>query len=138
MGSSTMDSLKDMENFTLQREITILASLDLIRKKVEEFILGQANKVTCMRENSKLEKETGEELSGGQMVAGTKETLEMEFKVVGECFIEKEGIENTRATGIMGCLMAKAHNTSKTANAMKVHLNKTSSMVKEYFTKTTL
>jgi len=85
-----MDSLKDMESFTLQQEITILVSLDLIRRKVGEFILGQANKVMYTRANSKLEKETEEEHSGGQMVAGTKETLEMEFKVDGVYYTDKE------------------------------------------------
>jgi len=133
-----MDSLKDMESFTLQQEITILVNLDLIRRKVEEFILGQASKVMYTRANSRLEKETVEELSGGQMVAGTKETLEMEFKVGGEYFIGKEDIDNTRVIGIMVCLMAKVHNTSRTVNAMKVHSNRTSSTVKEYSTKTTL
>ena len=110
----------------------------MIRRRVEEFIRGLVKKVMSMKENSKLEKEMVAELSGGLMVVGTREILETEFKVAGECFLEKEGIENMKVTGIMVCLMAKAHNTSRTANAMKVHSNRTSSTVKECSTKTTL
>ncbi len=110
----------------------------MIKRKVEEFIPGLAKKVMSMKENSRLEKEMVAEPSGGQMVAGMKEILEMESKVVGEYFTEKEAINNMRGTGIMVCLMAKAYNTSRMANAIKVHSNRTSSTVKEYFTKMTL
>ncbi len=130
-----MDSLKVKENFTLQQEIITLVNSDLIKRKVEEFTLGLEKKAMFIRDSLKQEKEMVGVLFGGQMVAGMKEISEMVSKVDGECFTEKEDIVNTKVTGIMVCLMEKAPNISKMDSVMKVHLSKTSSMEKEYFTK---
>ena len=137
MASSIMGSSKDKENSILQQGIIILASLDLIRRKEEEYILGQEKKVMFTKENSKLEREMVEALSGGQMVAGIKGISEMEFKADGEFFIEKEGTENTKVTGTTECSMVKAHNTFRMAKDMKALSNKTSSMEKAFSIKMT-
>ena len=42
------------------------------------------------KDSSKQGRETEKELSGGAMAAGTRATLEMEFKVDGEFSTEKE------------------------------------------------
>jgi len=132
-----MGNWKAKENFTLQLEITMWANSDLIKRKAEEFILGLAKKAMFMRDNSKQEKEMGEVLSGGQMVAGMREISGMVCKVGGECSTEKEGTVNIKVTGITVCSMEKAPNISKTASDMRALLSKTSSTVKVYFTKTT-
>ena len=135
MESSTMVSLKAKENSTLQLETTILASLDLIRSKEEEFITGQEKKAMFIKDNSKQEKEMVEVLSGGQMVAGMKEISETVCKVDGEYSTDKEAIANMKVTGITACLMAKGHSISKTVNDMKAHSSKTNFTEKVYFTK---
>jgi len=133
--NSIMVSLKVRENFTLQLETTMLVNLDLIKRKVEEFILGLEKKAMFIKDSLRREKEMVEVLFGGQMEAGMKEISEMVFKVDGEFFIEKEGIVNTKVTGIMVCLMEKAPSISKMVSDMKVPLSKISSMVKVYFIK---
>lgn len=113
----------------------MLANSDSIKRKVGEFILGLAKKAMSIRDSSKQEKEMGEVPFGGQMAAGMREISEMVYKVDGECYTEKEGIANTKATGIMVCLMVKAPNTSRTDSDMRALSSKTSSTVRVYFTK---
>lgn len=44
----------------------------MIKKKEEELITGQENRITFTKDNSKLENAMEEELFGGKMGAGTK------------------------------------------------------------------
>lgn len=116
----------------------MLESLGLIRRKVEVFIHGLANRVMFMKDNSREEKEMEEVLSGGQMAVGMKVTLEMECSLVGEFFIEREVIVSMKATGTMVCLMARVLSISRTVRDTRALSKKTSSTARAYFTKTTL
>lgn len=88
--------------------------------------------------NSRQEKGTARVLSGGQTAVGMREISEMEYSQVGVPSIEKGGINNTKETGITECLTGKGLNTLKTDKDMKALSSRTSSMGKEFSTKTTL
>lgn len=136
--SSTTASWRDKDSFTLQQEIITLENSDLIKNKEEVFILGLARKATFIKESSKEGKEMEEELSGGQMAAGTREISEMECKVAGACFSERADTCSMKAIGIMECSMVKELNISRTVSAMRAPLNRTSFTVREYSTRTIL
>lgn len=128
MDSSIMASCKVKVSCILLLVTIILDNLDLIKNKEEVFIIGLVKRVMFMRESLKQVNAMEGEPSGGVMEVGMRVNSEMEFKVDGECFIEKEVTENMKATGTMECLTVKVHNTSKTEKDMKEHLNRTSSM----------
>lgn len=122
-----MGNFKGKESFTLQLVIIILVNLDLIKNKVEEFIIGLVKKVTFMKVSLKLENVMVEALSGGVTEAGMKENSKMEFKVDGVFFIDKEEIDNMKEIGITVCLMEKVLNISKTVSVIKEHSKKINS-----------
>ena len=72
---------------------------------------------------------------GGPMEVGIRGSLEMEYRVVMEHYLEMEDIKNMKGIGIMGCSMEKAFNSLKMVKSMKEHLKRTSSMEMEYSTK---
>ena len=65
----------------------MLDSLNLIKNKAEEGIIGQANSQIYMKGNLKQEKEMEEGHSGGLMVVGMKASLRMGFNVDMESYI---------------------------------------------------
>lgn len=138
MEISITDNFKVKVSSILQQVIIIWVSSDSIKRKEEEFIIGLANKVTFIRDSSKQENVMVVELSGGVTEVGMKANLGMESKVVGEYFIGKAEIENTKAIGTMVCLMVKEHNTSKTAKDIKAHSKRTNFTEKAYSIKMTL
>ena len=137
METSTTDNSKDKENSTSPRETTMSESLGSIRKKDEAYTLGLAKKVTSMRVSSKEVNETVEVPFGGLTAAGMKAISEMEFKVDGECCIEKEVTVSTKAIGITACSTVEAPSTFRMVSDMKVHSNRTSSMERVFSTRTT-
>lgn len=130
-----MGNLKAKENCTLLPETTILGSLDLTKRKEEEFIIGQERKAMCIKASSKLENGMVEVLFGGQMEVGMKVNLETAYKADREFFIGKVDTASMKATGTMVCLMVKEHNTFRMGSVMKVHSKKISFMEKASFTK---
>ena len=106
------------------------------KRKDEESITGQARKVTFMKVSLKLVRETARELSGGLTAAGMKVTSETEYSLDGESSTEKEDTGNTKATGIMECLMAKELSTSRTDKGTKALSRKTNSTEKASSTRT--
>ena len=88
-----------------------------------------------MKENSRPVRETEKEHFGGAMAVGMRVTLEMEFKVDGVSFIEREELNSMKETGIMVCSMAKGPSTSKTENATKAPSKRINSTAKEFSTK---
>lgn len=135
MENLKMDSLKVWENYILPAGTIISESLNLIRKMEGVYINGQESSQIYMKESSWREKEMVVELSGGQMGAGMKDSLEMVFKVVMVHFIEKVDINNMKDLGTTECLMVKAPSSSKTDKNMKEHSKKINSMDKVSSTK---
>lgn len=64
---------------------------------------------------------------GGAMAAGTKVSLETEFRTAGESSSEKVDTRSTKAHGTMVCSMAKVPNSSKMDNDTKEPLKRTNS-----------
>lgn len=75
------------------------------------------------------------EHSGGQMEAGMKDNLEMEYKVVMVSYIEKVGINNMKDHGTMVCLMVRELNSFKMVKNIKELSSKINSMEKVYSTR---
>jgi hypothetical protein len=130
-----MDSWKDKENFTSPLETTIWDSSDLIRRRAGESIIGLERRVTYMRGSLRLVSVTEEELFGGVMEVGMRDSLEMVCRVVGEFCIVREGIANMRVTGTTVCLMVRVFSISRMDSDMRALLNRISSMETEYFTR---
>jgi len=99
-----MGNWKDKENCILQLEIIMLDNLGSTKRKEEEYIIGLERKVTCMRDN-----------------------LEMVFRVVTGCFLEKEDINSMKVIGIMECLMEKGFNFSRMVSDMRETLSRINS-----------
>lgn len=138
MVTSTMDSFKAKENSTLQRAITMSASLDSIRRKVEESTPGQEKKAMFMKASSKEERGTAEALFGGPMAAGIKEILETVYNPDGVSCTEKAATKSMRETGITVCSMAEERSTFRMASDMRALSKRINSMERECSTRMTL
>ena len=79
----------------------------------EVCINGQENNLIYMKVSLWKEKEMEEAHFGGQMEAGMKDSLEMEYKVVMVSYIEMEELWNMKVLGIMVCSMVKELNILK-------------------------
>jgi hypothetical protein len=101
----------------------------------EAYINGQESNLIYMKVNLSKAKEMVEVHFGGQMEVGMKVNLGMVYKVVMVYYTEMEELLNIKVLGIMVCLMAKEHNTSKMDKNMKVHSNKINFMEMVYFIK---
>ena len=121
-----MDSLKEWQNSIFLLVIITLDSSGWIRKMEEERTSGQERSQICTRDSSKEGKEMDEGLSGGQMVAGTKETSKMDCKVVKVCCSGMVDTKNMKEHGTMGCLMEGVSNILKMERGMKAVLGRTS------------
>jgi len=136
MENLKMANSKGKDNFILQVEIIIWVNLSSTKKMEGGCINGLANNPIYMKVNFKKVKEMAGERFGGQMEAGMKDSLEMEFKVVMEYCIEKEDIKNMKDLGIMECLTGKELNILKMVKDIKGLSSKINFMEKGYFTKT--
>jgi hypothetical protein len=133
-----MDNCKVKDNCILPQEIIMLASLDLIKKKVGDRIIGRERSQMCMKDSLREESEMEEEHFGGQMEVGMKVISRMEFKADLEYCIDKEETSNIRVFGIMACSMEKEFNTLIMVRDTRVVSSRISSMGMAFSTKTIL
>ncbi len=131
-----MDNYKAKDNFILQQVTIMQVSLDLIKNKEEEHIIGQENNQMYTKDSLKVEKEMEGVHFGGLMEVGIKVISKMVCNVATEHYIEKAEINNMKGCGKMECLMAKVFNFLITDKDMKVISNKTNFMEMVSFTKT--
>ena len=85
-----MVNYKEWDNYILLLVTIMLESLGLIKKMVEEHIIGQENSPTFTKASLREVRGMEEERSGGLMEAGTKANSNREFKVDTDVCSDKE------------------------------------------------
>ncbi len=131
-----MDNQKAKDNSILRQETTMQVSLDLIKNKEEEHIIGQESNQMYTKDSLKVEKEMEGVHFGGLMEVGIKVISKTACNVAMEPYIEKVAINNMKGCGKTECSMAKVFNSSITDKDMKAISNKTNFMEMVSFTKT--